>query len=108
MDKIEMARTEAVFREVNEAIARTADGMDSVKADFVCECSDPHCAHRLTAELEDYERVRAEPTRFLLAPGHEREEVERVVEEEGEYAVVEKFEPVVAEIVRAMDPRRAA
>jgi hypothetical protein len=107
MDQARMARTESAFREVNEAIAMTAERFEAVEVDFVCECADPRCAHRLTADLQDYEEVRSEPTRFLLAPGHSEPAIERVVEQNHEYNVVEKFGPVVSEIVRALDPRAA-
>jgi hypothetical protein len=106
-DDVKMARTEAAFREVNEAIASTAARFDADETDFVCECADTDCTHRLTAELEDYEEVRAEPTRFLLAPGHDKPAIERVIERTGEYHVVEKFGPVVAQIVQQLDPRAA-
>jgi hypothetical protein len=107
MDEARMARTESAFREVNEAIAKTAGRFEADEADFVCECADPTCAHRLTAELTDYEEVRAEPTRFLLTPGHEEPAIERVVERNANYSVVEKFGSVVAPIVRSLDPRAA-
>jgi hypothetical protein len=105
MDEAAIARTESAFREVNEAIARTADRFEAEEADFVCECADPECVHRVTAALEDYEDVRAEATHFLLAPGHHEPRVERVVERTGEYDVVEKFETTVARIVRRLNPR---
>jgi nitrate reductase alpha subunit len=106
-DDVKMARTEAAFREVNEAIAATAARFNADETDFVCECADTDCAHRLTAELDDYEDVRAEPTRFLLAPGHDEPTIERVVERTSKYHVVEKFGPVVASIVQQLDPRAA-
>ena len=65
MDEAEMARTESAFREVNEAIANAASKFQAEETDFVCECADPDCAHRMTVELEDYEDVRTEPTQFL-------------------------------------------
>lgn len=105
MDEARMARTESAYREVNEAIARTAERFESSEADFVCECADPHCAHRITADLEDYEGVRAEPTHFLIAPGHDVPRIERVVERNGEYDVVEKFGATIANIVRRLNPR---
>jgi hypothetical protein len=107
VDDEKMARTESAFREVNEAIAATAARFDAEETDFVCECADPACAHRLNAELDDYEQVRSKATRFMLAPGHEDLEIERVVERAGEYNVVEKFGPVVTPIVRQLDPRAA-
>lgn len=105
MDEAKMARTESAFREVNEAIAKTAARFSASEADFVCECADPDCAHRITAELEDYEDVRAHPTHFLVAEGHDEPRIERVVGESGDYAVVEKFGTKVARIVRSLDPR---
>jgi hypothetical protein len=105
MDEAAIARTESAFREVNEAIARTADRFEAEEADFVCECADPDCTHRVTAALEEYEDVRAEGTHFLLAPGHHEPQVERVVERTGEYDVVEKFETTVARIARRLNPR---
>lgn len=105
MDEATIARTESAFREVNEAIARTAERFDSEEADFVCECADPNCTHRVTATLEDYEEVRAEPTHFLLSPGHHEPRVERVVERTGGYDIVEKFEATVARIARRLNPR---
>jgi hypothetical protein len=107
MDEGKMARTEAAFREVNEAIAKIAVRFESTEADFVCECADPECAHRITADLDDYEDVRAEATRFIIAEGHDEPTVERVVDEGDEYAVVEKFLPKMARIVRSLNPRAA-
>jgi hypothetical protein len=107
MDDEKLARTESAFREVNEAIASTAARFDAEETDFVCECSDPTCARRLTAGLDEYEEVRSEATRFLLAPGHVEPEIEHIVERKREYEIVEKFGPVVTPIVRQLDPRAA-
>ena len=107
MDEAAMARTESAFREVNEAIAKTAERFESEEADFICECADPACAHRMTADLEDYEDVRAEATHFLLAPGHHKPEVERLVERTDEFDVVHKFTPVAAAVSRSLNPRAA-
>ena len=107
MDEGKMARTEAAFREVNEAIAKTAARFESDDADFVCECADPGCAHRITAGLDEYEDVRAEATHFIVAEGHEEPAIERVVDERGHYAVVEKFRPKMRSIVRSLNPRAA-
>ncbi len=102
-----MARTEAAFREVNEAIADTAARFDAEEADFICECADPQCAHRVTAELEQYEEVRSEATHFLLAPGHHEPKVEKIVERTEELEVVEKVAPLMRRIVRRLNPRAA-
>jgi hypothetical protein len=104
-DQARMAQTEATFREVNETIAKTTERFDGDEATFVCECSDPDCVHKITAEIDDYEDVRAEPTRFLVAPGHHEPLVERVVERTREYFVVEKVARRMAQIVRRLNPR---
>src|SRR4051794_29613051 len=104
--EVEMARTEAVFREVNERISETAQRFASDEASFVCECADPECTERVDASLAEYEQVREVATHFLLCEGHEAPTIERVVWRRRGYAVVEKFHHAVRRIVRQTDPRR--
>jgi hypothetical protein len=85
------ARTEALFRDVNERIAESAEGFDADEADFVCECGEQACTERVSATLDEYERVRADGTRFLIRPGHENERIERVVERAERYVIVDKL-----------------
>jgi hypothetical protein len=107
MDEIAAAQTEAIFREVNEAIAKTAESFAADEADFVCECADPDCAHRVTASLDAYERVRADGTHFILVPGHDEPSVERVIHRGNGYDIVEKLGSVLGRNVRRLNPRRA-
>jgi hypothetical protein len=104
---IRIGQTESIFRNVNERIAETAERFDSDSADFVCECDERSCTNRVGAPLHTYERVRANATRFLLAPGHENERVERIVERHTRYSVVEKIEANAAATVRRLNPRAA-
>ena len=106
-EEVRIATTEAIFRSVNERIAEGAHRFDADHVEFVCECSDRSCTHRMTASLDDYEHVREKPERFMLVPGHEDERVERVVERRSRFAVVEKFERTVVQTVRRLDPRTA-
>jgi hypothetical protein len=99
------ARTEGLFREVNERIAESALLSPVDGAHFVCECADPACTAAIHAPLETYEDVRAEPTLFIVKPGHADERVEEVVSEAGDYEVVEKDAPAAAEEARKLDPR---
>jgi hypothetical protein len=104
--EVRIAHTEALFRDVNERIAESAGRFDARDAEFVCECADPACAERVPATLDQYEDVRSESTQFLLAPGHELSDVERVVKRPHKrLVVVEKFNAVVARTVRRLDPR---
>jgi hypothetical protein len=99
------ATTEALFRDVNERIAESAERFDATGTEFVCECADPDCTHRVEASLAEYEEVRADPATFLLVPGHEQEEIERVVSDHGRFQVVEKVQEVVRQTVVRLDPR---
>jgi hypothetical protein len=105
-EEVRIARTEALFRNVNERIAESAARFSADQTEFVCECSDQACTDRVEATLTEYEEVRAKPTHFLLRPGHEDTRVERVVERRGtRHAVVQKFNKLVAQTVRRLDPR---
>jgi hypothetical protein len=105
-EQARIARTEALFRNVNERIAESAERFDSDNTEFVCECADQACTDRVEATLDEYQEVRADATRFLLRPGHEDTRVERVVERRGtRHAVVEKFDRLVAQTVRRLNPR---
>lgn len=103
-----IAETEALFREVNERIAETADRFDVREAEFLCECADPSCVERVDATLPEYEGVRSESTQFMLVPGHDLPEVEDVIAERPGHKVVEKAEPAVARHVTRLDPRADA
>jgi hypothetical protein len=106
-EKVKRARTEALFRDVNERIAESAHRFDATITEFVCECGDPTCTHRLEATLDEYEHVRANGTTFLQAPGHADSDIERVVENRGRFDIVEKVHTTVRTIVRRLDPRAA-
>jgi hypothetical protein len=103
--EIRIAKTESLFRDVNERIAESAQRFESEEAAFVCECGDPDCTERVEAPLEAYEDVRSDGTQFLLAPGHEDERVERVVRSRRSYNVVRKVNRIVAAHVRRLNPR---
>jgi hypothetical protein len=107
--EVRIAHTEALFRDVNERIAESADRFNARDAEFVCECADPACTERVPATLDQYEEVRADGTHFMLSPGHEVPEVERVVKRpHRRFVVVEKFNSVVARTVRRLNPRADA
>jgi hypothetical protein len=100
------ATNEALFRDVNERIAESAERFDAEETDFVCECADPNCTDRVSASLAEYEQVRAEPTTFLVVPGHEEGDIERVVSDRGRFRMVDKFQAAVRRTVVRLDPRR--
>jgi hypothetical protein len=108
-EETRLARNEALYREVNERIAELAEEFSEGEVrnpvGFVCECAAADCAEPIELTLAEYEAIRAEPTRFAVVPGHERLEIERVVERHAAYLVVEKREEDAAEVARETDPR---
>jgi hypothetical protein len=86
------ARNEALFREVNENIARLEEGNGGPEPEpaFICECSSALCTEHITVDMETYERVREHPRRFLVLPGHVDKTLESRVEAHPGYVIVEK------------------
>ncbi len=99
----EGARTQGLFREVNERIEEMLEG--STRPEFLCECANDACTAAIEMTLEEYEVVRSDPRRFPVALGHEVPEIERVAEENERFLVVEKF-GVGGDIAERLDPRR--
>jgi hypothetical protein len=108
VDEQRHAKTEALFRDVNERIAETAERFDATGTEFVCECSDPNCTHRIEVSLAEYETVRQDPTTFLLAPGHEHRDIERVIARRRRFQIVEKVQAAVRKTVVRLDPRSSS
>ena len=104
-DEARIARTESAFRRVNEGIAETAEFFGSDGTEFICECADAECQDRIEAPLEVYEDVRAEPTQFLVAEGHEIPAYEHVRRRRRGYLIVEKVTRGLRALVRRSDPR---
>ena len=100
-----IGQNEVLFREVNERIERLSQSLQSTDSiTILCECGDQSCAEQIKVSLSEYERVREDPTLFLVRPGHELSDVEHIVERHGEHNVVRK-EHGAAEVAREDDPR---
>jgi hypothetical protein len=96
-----LASNEDVFREVNEGIVRGQwPGEPDSPVGFRCECARLGCNVLLALSVSEYERVRADPRWFVLLAGHQLPEVERVVQERGQYVIVEKIEEAGKEAER--------
>jgi hypothetical protein len=93
-----IARNEVAFRRVNEAIEPAPERAGERHA-FVCECGRLGCTELIGLSREEYDAVRTSFDRFVLVPGHEMEDAERVVARHERFVVVEK-EGVAREIVR--------
>ncbi len=98
---------EALFREVNERVKGINEGFGGrlEEAEFVCECGDETCTERIRMRLDDYEKLRSDPTHFAVRPGHERLDLEAVIGEREDYLVVAKKPGPPARVATETDPR---
>src|SRR5438067_508420 len=82
-----LARNEAFFRGINERIREAvgAQGADGHIYEFICECSDPTCVTRVSMTTAEYERIRSDGARFVLAAGHDVAAIEDVVTAQGDH-----------------------
>jgi hypothetical protein len=100
-----IASNESMFRDVNEAVRSGRwPGEDGAPVAYRCECARLGCSRLIELNARDYERVRAYPRRFLVAPGHELADVETVVESHAGYVVVQKGDEA-GKVAEATDPR---
>jgi hypothetical protein len=72
---------------VNQRI-REVDAALGGSYHFVCECSRLECASRVEVPGDVFDTVCRDTDRFLVAPGHDDPEEERVVAGNGAYSVV--------------------
>jgi hypothetical protein len=84
-----MAANEAFFRRLNESLERDAprDGTLIV----VCECADEDCAQRLELTRDEYQKVRSDPTWFVVAHTHADPEIEEVIGRTDRFELVRKL-----------------
>jgi hypothetical protein len=99
------ARNESLFREVNERIADVSRRFAIAdELEFLCECGRADCLAAVEVTRAHYEEIRAEPDRFLVARGHERDDIEVVLEHREDYSVVRKVGEA-GDLAAASDPR---
>ena len=90
-------QNETLFREVNERVDELAVGLagvaepDEFLSGFICECGSDTCVELVQVAHSQYEAVRRDPSRFIVLPGHDDPTVERVVDRNDRFWVVEKL-----------------
>ena len=103
MDARQVALNQAALRTLNESI--DADGVDGFIA-FRCECGQLGCNQLITLRRAEYEAVRVNPRRFVIATGHVVAELEHEVERYADHGVVETHRDT-SEFAERTYPRRA-
>ena len=109
------ATTQNRYREINEHLSQVynqfaagtnPDGEVPELLELFCECGQQtRCGERVKVHPVTYERVRSDPTTFVLAPGHGVAAVEEMIERGDGFLIARNFGRA-AEIARAADPRR--
>lgn len=103
------ARSQALFREVNERIEHLPAGLDPNGYDrLFCECGNPECTQQVELTRAEYEHARDHASRFVIALNHENPETESIIEENERFALVETYAGSASQIARETDPRSQA
>jgi hypothetical protein len=89
------AQNQALIRQVNERIHDVLEtlGDDGRPGEFVCECGRVDCATMMRLTQEEYEAVRAGGDRFIVVPGHEQPDLDRVYARHEGFVVVGSVPP---------------
>ena len=105
-----LAHNQTLFREVNERIQylgevneRIGYSAEGATSEFVCECSNTECISTIELTVVEYERVRSNPTWFVIKPDHDLAQIERVVSRDDGFAVVERL--ILEEYMQETNPR---
>lgn len=88
---------EAMFRQANEKVQKKLkkmlpeDEYASLELYFYCECADETCAERIVMTPERYQVLHKKRDYFIIRPGHQRSQIERLVNKLSDYYTVQKF-----------------
>ena len=100
-----LIENEMIFRRTNEKVVDKLDVLDemliedghfdlmrdeNLKLHFFCECSDENCTSRIPMTLTKYQDIHVDKKVFIVKPGHQVENIERVLKNTQDYSVVKK------------------
>lgn len=80
-----LGRNETLFRAVNEQMRDlnlTFAAVTNGEFVVVCECGEMTCVQQIIIQEAEYARVRFDPALYVVAPGHDDEIVDAVVEDD--------------------------
>lgn len=98
------AENEAAFRDANERIRDVQRELQPPleRAPYLCECEDTGCHETVRLAPEEYERVRSDPTWFVIVPGHPTSG--EAIDRRDRYCLVRKS-GAAARVAVELDPR---
>lgn len=99
-----LAENEVVFRKANEKVQKALEdalkeaeeyGIDAPDTDIplhlFCECADDKCLERVVLTIAKYNELHPNPATFVILPGHEVAQIEKIIKKTKDYYVVEKY-----------------
>lgn len=104
----EEAINETRTRQTNEWIEDANDrfGAEHPMDEYRCECSDDACTSVMSLTRAEYEAVRAEGRRFIIAVDHENPELDTLLSSNERYSIVAKIPGQAANIALDSNPRK--
>jgi hypothetical protein len=104
--KRRIGENEAIFRGVNEQVSAVNATLSTITDTMriVCECGLQSCIDQFPIQPPEYGRIREDATLFIIKPGHDLPETERVVAKNDHYWIVQKDPGLPEMIARATDP----
>ena len=99
-----IGENEALYRSINEKIESLNEtfGVVAETMAVICECGKLECSEQIELDIPTYEHVRADPTHFVVLPGHELLDVETIIERHDGFNVVRKNPGGPAEVARGL------
>lgn len=98
---------EVVFRKANERAQKSlkqvqddaktnsddslAFNDNDIKLHFYCECADENCKSRIVMIPKKYQQLHSNKKAFIVLPGHEVSEIEKVLKKQSSYNLIEKY-----------------
>jgi hypothetical protein len=90
-DAERVREVQETFARANEQIRASAEKYDfQDHVPFLCECSDVTCTGSVRLSLTNYREARAWSDAFLLLPGHDDPDVERIAARGDGYLLIRK------------------
>lgn len=77
-----------VFRWMNDQVRRAQRDWPTPEYDLICECGDIDCLRVLTIDRQTYDSIVLAPPNFVILPGHQRPDLEDVVQTRPGHVVV--------------------
>ena len=96
--KDKLIQNEQIIREKNSAVGRgikkyfrNSKEVKEAPIAFICECSNLDCDQHINTSIDSYEKLHKRKDRFTIYRGHETPSVERIVAQEDDFDIVQKY-----------------